>query len=199
MQSLGFSLYSGRSAAHSATSTLQRIDPVVFPAPASCPHRFAKLHEDCCRSLPPLRRERRFALQSSLMDPGVAVNREPAHSRIRTSHTRLPCVSLSLSVETVRAFGQLWAPRSHISALIPAFSCVVISVGWLLYRHGWPSVSHGYDDEVDREQNRDDEAPKRWVVDCELVCTACDRDRQKATHADIAASQLRSPDTKTQG
>jgi hypothetical protein len=114
-----------------------------FPLDASCPQRFAKLHEDCTRSVPPLRRERRFALQSSLMGPGVAVNREPAHSRIRTSHTRLPCVSLSLSVETVRAFGQLWAPRSHISALIPAFSCVVISVGWLLYRHGWPSVGHG--------------------------------------------------------
>jgi hypothetical protein len=70
----------------------------------------AKLHEDCTRSIPPLRRERRFALQSSLMDPGVAVNREPAHSRIRTSHTRLSCISLSLLVETVRAFGQLWAP-----------------------------------------------------------------------------------------
>jgi hypothetical protein len=116
---------------------------IFLPFDAACPHRFAKLHEDCTRSVPPLRRERRFALQSSLMGPGVAVNREPAHSRIRTSHTRLPCVSLSLSVETVRAFGQLWAPRSHISALIPAFSCVVISVGWLLYRHGWPSVGHG--------------------------------------------------------
>ena len=57
-------------------------------------------------------------------------------------HTRLPCISLSLPIETMRAFGQLWAPRSHISALIPAFSFLVISVGWLLYRHGWPSVSH---------------------------------------------------------
>jgi len=110
IQSLGFSLYSDREPAHSATSHCSRIVPFVFPAPASCPHRFAKLHEDCSRSLPPLRRERRFALQSSLMDPGVAVNREPAHSRIRASHTRLPCISLSLLVETVRAFGQLWAP-----------------------------------------------------------------------------------------
>ena len=109
IQSLGFSLYSDRSPAL-CNVTLQRIVPFVFPAPASCPHRFAKLHEDCSRSLPPLRRERRFALQSSLMDPGVAVNREPAHSRIRASHTRLPCISLSLLVETVRAFGQLWAP-----------------------------------------------------------------------------------------
>ena len=58
-------------------------------------------------------------------------------------HTRLPCISLSLPIETMRAFGQLWAPRSHISALIPAFSFLVISVGWLLYRHGWPAVAHG--------------------------------------------------------
>ena len=71
-----------RTAAHrpcSATSS------VVFPGP-SCPHRFARLHEDCTRSIPPLRRERRFALQSSLMDPVVAIKREPAHSRIGTSH-----------------------------------------------------------------------------------------------------------------
>ena len=61
------------------------------------------------------------------------------------------------------------------------------------------AASHSDDDEVDREQNRDYEATKGWIIDCELVCAACNGDGQKATHADIAASQLRSPETKTQG
>ena len=123
------------AAAHTAA-------PCASGLKASCPHRFAKLHEDCTRSIPPLRRERRFALHSSLMGSFFAFNREPAHIRIRTSHTRMPCSSLSLPVQTMRAFGQLLPPRSHISALIPAFSFMVISVGWLLHRHGWPSVGH---------------------------------------------------------
>ena len=49
----------GHRALQSTVPAAQRAPRCVSWKPSS-PHRFAKLHEDCTRSIPPLRRERRF-------------------------------------------------------------------------------------------------------------------------------------------
>ena len=109
------------------------------------PHRFAKLREDCSRSLPPLRRERRFDLQCSLMDPG-SVNREPAHSRIRTSHTaclaflfRYPLRPYAPSASSEHRDPTSRHPSLCFRVLRSQLAgCYIVPIS-----PGWPSVGHG--------------------------------------------------------
>ena len=105
-----------------------------------CPHRLPKLHEDCTRSIPRLRRERRFALQSSLMGPVVAVNREPAHSRILPlTHARLPCISLSLPVARLRPCAPSASSGHRGPTSLGTHPCVFVSgdLSWLAVISAW--------------------------------------------------------------
>ena len=120
-------------------------NPLCVNPPATwctwfCPHRLPKLHEDCTRSIPRLRRERRFALQSSLMGPIVAVNREPAHSRILPlTHARLPCISLSLPVARLRPCAPSASSGHRGPTSLGTHPCVFVSgdLSWLAVISAW--------------------------------------------------------------